>query len=446
MDIRHSVAAFFGRHNFDAECPTVNTIIDTLLYDMEEGLKRAPSVPVGTGSALDMIPTWLMPPQQPPKNTSVIVIDAGGTNFRSCLVTFDENSVPSISRLERKPMPATDREYSKTEFFETIASYLDHLKNAADSIAFCFSYAMKITPAGDGEVLQFSKEIKAPEVIGSLVGQNLETALMQRGWNKLKRIVLLNDTDAAPLAGASTAVGGKKYDSYVGFILGTGMNAAYIEYRNIPKIVPNSAGTVALPAQIVVCESGKSNKQPRSDFDEAFTKKTDQPQMFWFEKMCSGAYLGSVASVMIRAAATDNLFSSGVKKAFASIADLPLIDINRFLQAPYSEHTPLGLLLVGGTEEDREFLYRILDALIMRTARLAAGNIAAAVIKTGKGKNPALPVCVLAEGTTFFKTHRLYDAVIAHLYAALTQERGIYFNVVSLEHAITFGTAIAGTI
>ena len=168
--------------------------------------------------------------------------------------------------------------------------------------------------------------------------------------------------------------------------------------------------------------------------------------MFWFEKMCSGAYLGSVASVMIRAAAADNLFSAGVKKAFATIADLPLIDVNRFLQAPYSDQTPLGQLLADGTEEDREVLYRILDALIMRTARLAAGNIAAAVIKTGKGKNPALPVCILAEGTTFLKTYRLHDAVIAYLYRALTQERGIYFDVVSLEHAITFGTAIAGTI
>ena len=446
MNIRHTVAAFFGRHNFDAEGPAVNTIIDTLLYDMEEGLKRNPRVPVGTGPALDMIPTWLMPPQQPPKNTSVIVIDAGGTNFRSCLVTFDENSAPSISRLERKPMPATDREYSKAEFFETIASYLDHLKDAADSIAFCFSYAMKITPAGDGEVLQFSKEIKAPEVIGSLVGQNLEEALMRRGWNKLKRIVLLNDTVAALLAGASTAVGGKKYDSYVGFILGTGMNAAYIEYQNIPKIASNSAGTVILPAQIVVCESGKSNKQPRSDFDEAFTKKTGQPQMYWFEKMCSGAYLGSLASVVIRAAAADNLLSAGVKKAFASIADLPLMEVNSFLQAPYSEQTALGLLLTGGTEEDREILYRLLDALIMRTARLAAGNIAAAVIKTGKGKNPARPVCILVEGTTFLKTYRLHDAVTAHLHTALTQERGIYFDEVFLDHAITFGTAIAGTI
>ena len=446
MDIRHAVAAFFGRHNFDAEGPAVNTIIDTLLYDMEEGLKQNPSVPTGTGPALDMIPTWLMPPQQPPKNTAVIVIDAGGTNFRSCLVTFDENSAPSISHLERKPMPATDREYSKAEFFETIASYLDHLKDAADSIAFCFSYAMKITPAGDGEVLQFSKEIKAPEVTGSLVGKNLEEALMRRGWNKLKRIVLLNDTVAALLAGASTAIGGKKYDSYVGFILGTGMNAAYIEYQNIPKIASNSAGTVTLPAQIVVCESGKSNKQPRSDFDEAFTKKTGQPQMFWFEKMCSGAYLGSLASVVIRAAAADNLFSAGVKKAFASVADLPLMDLNSFLQTPYAEQTELGLLLAGGTEEDREILYRILNALIMRTARLAAGNIAAAVIKTGKGKNPARPVCILAEGTTFFKTYWLHDAVTAYLYTALTQERGIYFDVVALDHAITFGTAIAGTI
>ena len=82
----------------------------------------------------------------------------------------------------------------------------------------------------------------------------------------------------------------------------------------------------------------------------------------------------------------------------------------------------------------------------MRTARLAAGNIAAAVIKTGKGKNPARPVCILAEGTTFFKTHWLHDVVTAHLYTALTQERGIYFDVVALDHAITFGTAIAGTI
>ena len=82
----------------------------------------------------------------------------------------------------------------------------------------------------------------------------------------------------------------------------------------------------------------------------------------------------------------------------------------------------------------------------MRTARLAAGNIAAAIIKTGKGKNPALPVCVLAEGSTFLKTRHLRDTLFAHLYRTLTQERGIYFDIISLDHAITFGAAIAGTV
>ena len=446
MDIQHSVAAFLGRHNFDLRGPAVNTVIDTLLYDMEEDLKHEPSSPPHTEPAMDMIPTWIIPPEQPPKNASVIVIDAGGTNFRSCLVHFDENSRPSISRLERKPMPATDREYSKAEFFDTIASYLDHLKDAADSIGFCFSYAMKITPSGDGEVLQFSKEIKAPEVTGSLVGENLEAALIKRGWRKPKRIMLLNDTVAALLAGASTAVAGKKYDSYVGFILGTGMNAAYIEYQAIPKIAANIDGVKNLPAQIVVCESGKANKQPRSHFDEDFTQKTDLPLIYWFEKMCSGAYLGSVASIVIRAAAADNLFSANVTPSFAAINDLPLIDIDRFLFTPYSEENPLGALLTSGTEEDREVLYRILDAVIMRTARLAAGNIAAAVIKTGKGKNPALPVCVLVEGTTFLKTHHLRDTVLKYLYTALTEERGIYFDIISIDHAVTLGTAIAGII
>lgn len=444
MDIRHAVEAFLGRHNFDPQGPAVNTVINTLLYDMEEGLTQDPAVPPGNGPALDMIPTWLVPPSQPPRNTSVIVIDAGGTNFRSCLVTFDDKSIPSISQLDRRPMPATDRVYSKAEFFETIASYLDHLKNAADSIGFCFSYAMKITPAGDGEVLQFSKEVKAPEVIGSLVGENLEAALLKRGWNKPKRIVMLNDTAAALLAGASTAVHGKRYGSYVGFILGTGMNAAYIEYQNIPKTA-GIAGARDLPAQIVVCESGKANKQPRSSFDEAFAKTTDKPQMFWFEKMCSGAYLGAIASIAIRAAATENLLSASVAETFSTMQDVSLIDIDRFLAAPYSDQTAIGALLAPGPEADRETVYRLLDAVIMRAARLAAGNIAAAVIKTGKGTNPALPVCVLAEGTTFLKTHNLYSTVLKHLYTVLTEERGIYFDIVSIDHAVTFGTAIAGS-
>lgn len=453
MDIRHAVTAFFARHNFDTEGPAINTVIDALLYDMEEGLTREQNLPGSIGSAMDMIPTWLMPPDCPPENSSVIVIDAGGTNFRSCLVSFDEKSRASITLLERQRMPAIDRELSKAEFFDTIAAYLDHVKNAADSIAFCFSYAMKITRSGDGKLVQFGKEIKAPEVVGSLIGETLKAALIKRGWHTLRRIILVNDTTAALLAGAATAVGGKKYSSYIGFILGTGMNTAYIEYQPIRKIatpiVENQAAAgMQQSAQIVVCESGRSNQVPRSSFDTAFAATTEKPAIAWFEKMCSGAYLGKLMCTIIRAAAADSLFSASFTQALASCAELSLADIGAFLDSPYSVHTPLGALLAdstsGSTEDDRETLYRILDELVMRTARLSAANIAAAAIKTGKGKNPAAPICILAEGTTFLKMHHLRDAVTAHLYRVLTHERGIYFEIVTLDNAIILGTALAG--
>jgi hexokinase len=277
MNPRYAVNAFLGRNNFLPGGPDVNSVIHAMMYDMEEGLVRDPSNPPEQGPALDMIPTWATPPESAPKNKSVVVIDAGGTNFRSCLVTFDANGTPTISDMQKTAMPATDREYSKKEFFETIASYLDHLKNKASRIGFCFSYAMTITPEGDGKVIQFSKEIKAKEVIGSLVGASLSDALVARGWNRPEKIILLNDTTAALLAGASAATGGKEYDSYVGFILGTGMNAAYIESGKISKI-----GNAKAPAsQIVVCESGKCNKIPRSTFRTLRLRKNVLRRLSW---------------------------------------------------------------------------------------------------------------------------------------------------------------------
>lgn len=446
MNSLHAVSAFLGRYNFDIRGPSVNTIIDSLLYDMEEGLKRDPSVPPKNGPALDMIPTWLLPPQEPPKNTSVIVVDAGGTNFRSCLVSFDGMGTPSITQFERNPMPATEREYSKEEFYDTMASYLDRLKNTAETIGFCFSYPMKITADGDGEVLMFSKEITAPQVVGSYVGKSLAEALQKRGWAPLKHITLLNDTVAALFAGAATAAAGRKYSSYVGFILGTGMNTAYIEYDPIAKLAEIAESKLRPSAQIIVCESGKSNKIPRSYFDELIAQKTNEPELYWFEKMCSGAYLGSLAAHILRVAACDGLFSDSINTVFSTLESLSLIEANQFLSNPYAEDTLLGTLLTGKSEQDRELTCRMVDAVVARAARLAAGNIAAAVIKSGKGSNPTSPVCILAEGTTFLKMHHLYRRVTAYLQTVLTEQRGIYFELVTAEHAVTLGTAIGGCI
>lgn len=448
MSVFEKASAFLGRHGFSAAGYDVNTVINGLLYDMKTGLAEGNGSKVPMAAAEDMIPTWGMPPAESPKNQKVIVIDAGGTNFRSCLVTFDANGIASISELEKTSMPGIERELSKKEFFDAIANNLEHLKDKADRIGFCFSYAMKITPDGDGEVLGFSKEIKAKEVEGNLVGKNLAEALVAHGWKKPAKITLLNDTTAALLAGASNAVEGRAYSSYIGFILGTGMNAAYIDSDPVAKIagMKDSAGNPPPASQIIVCESGKFNKLPRSEFDLEFDKTANTPGLYVMEKMCSGAYLGPVACIALKKAAEEGLFTKPVADALLALPKLELKDMDQFFYAPRKTTTVLGAVAAKGTQEDADLIYTILDAFVERSARLAAAIIAASAIKSGKGTSAALPLGIVCDGTTFYKTHNLHQRLVGYLNDVLIAQRHIYFEILTIDNDITLGSAIAGLV
>jgi hexokinase len=438
MDIHRILAMFLGKHGFDFGGINVDALTDALLCDMEAGL-------AGEASSQDMIPTWTMPPAAPPKNMRVIAIDAGGTNFRSSLVSFDAEGKARISLLEKTKMPATDRELSKTEFFDALAQNLDRLKGEAARIGFCFSYAMRITPDEDGEVILFSKEIKAREVEGERVGAGLVDALVKRGWQKPEKITLVNDTKAALLSGAA-AHNGMEYSSFVGLILGTGLNSAYIEGEPIAKAAKIAHPKMIPQSQIVVCESGKFAQAPQSAFDKILDGETQTPGFYLIEKMCSGAYAGRLAELVIARAARENLFSkrlaAAAESVFCAKERLTLKDIDQFLWSPFNEQSVLGALAAKGTEDDYALLYALLDSLVDRQARLAAAVIAAAVIKSGKGKSPARPVCVVIEGTTVLKTHALRERMYGYLRQTLVPRR-CYFDVITVDNAITLGAAIA---
>ena len=443
MSVFQEVTAFLNRHGFSASGYDVNTLIDGLLFDMQKGLDEGIGDNGLMGASQDMIPTWGLPPEEAPKNETVIVIDAGGTNFRSCLVHFDETGNAVISEMEKTSMPGIEKELGKKDFFDAIAKNLDHLKNKATKIGFCFSYAMTITPDGDGQVLKFSKEIKAPEVEGSIVGACLSDALVARGWNRPEKIFLLNDTTAALLAGASNAKDGRAYSTYVGFILGTGMNSAYIEGENIKKIAPMAQKGFKIPSsQIVVCESGRFNKIQRSDFDIEFDKHANTPGLYVTEKMCSGAYLGPVAAIILRHAAEEGLLSDSVAESIKSLQKFELKDADQFLYAPKNTATVIGAIVAKGTQKDADVIYTILDAVIERSARIAAALISAAVIKSGKGTSAALPAGIVCDGTTFYKTHHLKERLLGYLHDVLTAERHIYFEILTIENDITLGAAV----
>lgn len=419
------VNAFLLRHNFLKDVDD-ESIISAVREDMERAFR-------GEKANQDMIKTFLLPPEKKVKNEKVIIIDAGGTNFRSALVSFDEEGKAIISEMRKTKMPGSEKELDKKEFFSVLAENILYLKGKAERIGFCFSYPMQILEGGEGKLLDFSKEIKAPAVIGSLIASELKAALEEKGMREVEKITMLNDTVAALLAGHAAVGEEIDFSSYIGFILGTGLNTAYIqkERDNMKK-------------QIIVCESGKIHDIPASDFDKELDSSSERPSLFRLEKQCAGGYLGHLSRLVLKGAAEEGLFESpSLTKKLSTLPSLSLIDVDSFLHFPSKKTGVLGELLAEESENERDTAYALLDAVVERAAKTAAAALSATVIQSEEGKNPARPVCILCNGTTFYKTHLLKERFTSEMLKNLSEKRGIYFRIISAENDITIGTAIA---
>ncbi len=399
---------------FSADPALLEKYIDLVLSDMEKGLTS----PSGKKQGQEMIKTHKSIIETIPENADVIVIDAGGTNFRTCLVHFTSDGTPVVLEMRKTHMIATEKELSKEKFFSVIADQIDYLKNKAASIAFCFSYAMEILENGDGKIISLSKEIKAPEVIGSKIGENLYKELTKRNWNENIKIVLLNDTVSA--LNACVMAAHKKNlridadSTFTAFILGTGMNAAYIESE-----------CSECKEQIVVCESGKCNTLPRSVFDEDYDSHTENPGEFTAEKMCAGAYLpGLILSILKNPEIAEQLsedenmiFSMMNKKNFS------MREVDSYM---------------NDLRNSENKSWKIIDEVLNRSALFSAAIVAACIFRANKKH-----AFILCNGTTFFKSYKIRERFEKYLSSALNK-RGITYTCVQLENDITVGTALAG--
>ncbi|HOJ77386.1 MAG TPA: hexokinase [Bacillota bacterium] len=434
MDSLTVVKDFLKKYQLDYEEINMEEQCRIFLAEMEQGL-------AGSGS-LEMIPTFIEVGNEIPLNQRVIVLDAGGTNFRVATVYFDAEQKPVIEDFKKYSMPGIERELDKTTFFATMAEYVKDVIDKSDRIGFCFSYPTAMNPNKDGKVIRFSKEVKAKEVEGELIGENLKKALADLGFFcDSKKIVILNDT-VATLVGGQVASRGRAFDSYIGFILGTGTNCCYIEKNaNIVKnqqLDPDKS-------QIINVESGGYRKAPQSLIDLEYDRSTVNPGMATFEKMISGRYLGDICTLVIRHAATDGIFTSNVSERLKTIT-VNTIDINNYICNPFNKanDNPVTKALSEGNSEDYERMYHLIDRVVERAAKLVAISLAAMVLKSGKGQNPCYPVCITAEGTTFHQFKGLRAKTEYYLKQYMVEEKQRYYEMVSVENATLIGAAIAG--
>ena len=406
----------------------INQLLEDFRKEMDAGLAGMPS-------SLAMIPTFISVDVPVPAFQPVIALDAGGTHLRIARVVFDESGHPEITHFSQHRMPGSEGELTRDAFFNRFVELLQPLVHPPARIGFCFSYPAEVSPERDGRLLTWTKEIKAPQVEGEYIGRRIRQGLIDRGRGV--SFTLLNDTVAALLAGKCIK-SDQTFKSFVGFILGTGTNSAYVEKhsRILKRTDLDPRG-----AQAVNVESGNFNLCPRTRFDRSLDEATNNPGAYQFEKMISGAYLGRLCLRLLKAAAREGLFSHEARPVIQNLTRLSTIQVDKFMADPNGKTGVLAFSVLTG--HDRETVVHLFSTVIARAARLSAVNIASAVLKSGAGRSSGRPVCVNIEGSTYYGIQSLQAQTEAQLQQILLP-RGVNAQLVRIPNSSLIGAAVAG--
>lgn len=378
--------------------------IETLETQMEAGL-------AGEYSSIPMIPTYLYEPEGTVIRSTDrrIVIDAGGTNFRSALGYFDSDGKPVFEQIERTRMPASGGQMlTAEEFYAAIAGNIARLAPYGGDIGFCFSYPVVMEENRDGRMATLTKELCAPGIVGTFVGARTLEALLAYD-SRPRSAVILNDTVATLFGGMASA--GKRYSGYIGYIYGTGTNLCYAEETaRISKLH-------AAPGRrmIVNTECGNFNGFPRGLCDERVIAGTADPAVGIFEKMTSGKYLAGLALLCLQEGAAHGLFQTETE-----LHPFPLSEMSAFLAGKES-----SLQTMFSSSADMETGRNVCRILVERAAKLGAIAVAAAAFRCGTAEEP---VAVIAEGTTFRRLSGYRSAFTGYL-GSLLAPRGLTFEL-----------------
>lgn len=397
---------------------------------MEDGLAGKPS-------SLLMLPAFITVDNALSSGEEVIVMDAGGTNLRVATVHMEQGGKLFVSGFNKMPIPGTRGRITVNEFFEAIANALQPVLHVSDKIGFCFSFPCEILPNKDGRILGFNKEVQVDRAAGQVIGDSVNAVLRARGQAE-KRFVILNDTVATMLGGIAAGAA-KNYDSYIGYILGTGTNTCYLEScSNIAK----SSETGKMGGYMAVnMESGGYDGYVQGVYDKELDDASNNPGDHKMEKMISGAYQGMSIYKTVQGAVDKGLFSPKFAARFLGIESFSLRQIDDFCAAPYGEGDLAKL--VEGCAEDGGRLMDVIDASVERAARITSINFGAIITHIGAGSDPERPVCVMAEGTSFKKSVLFGGKLNAYIKDFLNDRLGVYCDIISEDDVTLTGTAVA---
>lgn len=207
-------------------------------------------------SELKMYPSYLDPvdPQTLPEGKTALVIEMGGSNVYSALVTKIRGQIVVV-KYHRAPL-TTRRFQSAEEFYNTVGELLQPVLEHAEPDALGVTYSwpgtnIKKSDGNDATISHLTKEFVIPEISKKSVGNAIREYLGHKyPYIPSLPLVAMNDTVAVLLSCAAP----------VGGVVATGINFAVAT----PKGIANTeAGAfLGIPDSHAFCEVDKSSEYP----------------------------------------------------------------------------------------------------------------------------------------------------------------------------------------
>lgn len=406
-----NVANFLIKHHLAPDYINTDEMIELCLEEIKKGLLKFYEI---DKCSIPLLPTYINR-QIEVNDKEYIVIDAGGTNFRSAIAKLEDGQI-KLTNFNMAKMPGVRTELTKQEFYNEFLNNIKPIINNYLGIGLCFSYQLKMQKDLSGTLVAWAKEIKAEEVVGTDIGKELLKVIYNE--NKTHHdIAIINDT-VAVLLGSLTLNQG--FDSYIGCIYGTGFNVCYEEQTsNILKIDDYKENSM-----IINTEVGNFSKFIKGDIDIELNNHTNIKNEALAEKMISGFYLPKIISIAFKKAVEENVITKNT-----NFDTFNMVDVSTFLE------DETGRIADSFIEHD--LVKTIIDSILSRAAKLASIIISSFAIKSG-AKN----IGIALEGTTIYKTPTLLDKLKYYLDSILL-EKGIKYSIIDGRDKILQGALMA---
>ena len=379
-------------------------------------------------SSLGMLPTYV---NRLPKGTErgcYLALDLGGTNFRVLLVQFADGENSEYPKIEMKNelfmVPDDVKVGEGTAFFDHIAKCMasfchnNGLSNTYLPVGFTFSFPLQQDSLNNAVLLHWNKGFEVSGVVGNDVVQMLHEAIERRGDLNCEVVAIVNDT-----VGTMMACALEEPDCNIGLIIGTGLNACYMEHvDNIAAVKSdNKVKQMCVNMELGGLGSNGVLDTFRNQYDHAVDDLTSNKSQQLFEKMVGGKYLGEIVRVVL----CDLVKSAGL---FGGKASKKLFVKGAFLTAYVSEiegsclkdksfhttKTVLNFLDLQPSDEDCEIVARVCHLVSLRAANLCSAAIAC-IGKKIKNNNPhrsGMKITVGVDGT-MYKRHPKFSKHIS---------------------------------